>query len=105
MNTFAQKLQRRFGRIDALNSAAVSLNNLFFPMILVLAAGERGAEAIVISFAINCIGSGILELPTGYLADRIGWRNSVLTAQIFHILENLLLLAIIFSKDFGLIWF
>ena len=105
MNTFAQKLQRRFGRIDALNSAAISLNNLFFPMILVLAAGERGAEAIVVQFAINCVVSGISELPTGYLSDRIGWRKSMLISQMFHILMNLFVIVLVATKDLNALWF
>ncbi|MDE1464570.1 ATP-binding protein [Spartinivicinus poritis] len=73
---YTDKLLRQFGRTDGLLSGGNMATGLIVYCIIATTEGF-GREGIVLSTFLLFFLSAILEIPTGYLGDRFGWKFSV----------------------------
>ncbi|MCX4027400.1 ATP-binding protein [Endozoicomonas sp. SM1973] len=73
---YTEKLLRQFGHTDGLLSGGNLATGLIVYCIIATTEGF-GREGIVLSTFLLFFLSAILEIPTGYLGDRVGWKFSV----------------------------
>lgn len=73
----AEGLVKRFGSNLALELGYRSVGNFIAPALLVTLPGEIGESGIIVWFSLTFVLCALLELPTGVIGDRVGWRRSI----------------------------
>ena len=96
----AQSVLRRFAMTDGLfRSTAWSANVLMSAVIATV--GGFGPSAILLSSSVQMTISGLLEFPTGVLADRFGAKNSVKLGFCLKLLVSTLFLVSLYFASKG----